>query len=109
VLARWDGLYASGAPLRSAIAYWGLGIGAPIAAVFVVGAGAGHAALRGGPIIGWSGDAVTAFFALPGLRRSGLLIGSSARHVLLVLKLGVNEWPMPGPPASFNRPRSFSK
>jgi ubiquinol-cytochrome c reductase cytochrome b subunit len=50
--------------------------------------------LLGGPII--AGATLSRFFALHVFVVPGLLIGFIAVHVLLVLKLGVNEWPMPG-------------
>ncbi len=75
-------------------AYWGLGIGASIASrVPVVGSLAVHAML-GGPIIG--GATLTRFFALHVFVLPSLLLGFSGLHTWLVLKLGVNEWPMPG-------------
>ncbi len=48
----------------------------------------------GGPII--AGDTLSRFFALHVFVIPGLLIGFVALHLLLVLKLGINEWPMPG-------------
>lgn len=75
-------------------AYWGLGIGASIASrVPVVGPTLVNL-LLGGPII--SGATLSRFFALHVFVVPGLLIGFIAVHVLLVLRLGVNEWPMPG-------------
>ncbi len=75
-------------------AYWGLGIGTSIASrVPIVGPLAVHA-LLGGPIIG--GATLTRFFALHVFILPGLLLGFAGLHVWLVLKLGVNEWPMPG-------------
>ena len=75
-------------------AYWGLGIGASIASrVPVVGPLAVHA-LLGGPIIG--GATLTRFFALHVFVIPGLMLGFTGLHVWLVLKLGINEWPMPG-------------
>jgi ubiquinol-cytochrome c reductase cytochrome b subunit len=75
-------------------AYWGLGIGASIASrVPVLGAALVNL-LLGGPII--AGATLSRFFALHVFVVPGLLIGFIAVHVLLVLKLGVNEWPMPG-------------
>ncbi len=75
-------------------AYWGLGIGASIASrVPIVGPYAVHA-LLGGPIIG--GATLTRFFALHVFVLPSLLLGFSGLHTWLVLKLGVNEWPMPG-------------
>jgi ubiquinol-cytochrome c reductase cytochrome b subunit len=75
-------------------AYWGLGIGASIASrVPVVGAMLVKLML-GGPII--AGATLSRFFTLHVFVVPGLLMGFIAIHVLLVLKLGVNEWPMPG-------------
>jgi ubiquinol-cytochrome c reductase cytochrome b subunit len=75
-------------------AYWGLGIGASIASrVPVIGPYAVHA-LLGGPIIG--GATLTRFFALHVFVIPGLLGAFAGLHIWLTLKLGVNEWPMPG-------------
>ncbi len=75
-------------------AYWGLGIGASIASrVPFIGGYVVHAML-GGPIIG--GATLTRFFALHVFVIPGLMILFASLHVLLVLKLGINEWPMPG-------------
>ena len=75
-------------------AYWGLGIGASIASrvPFV-----GHAIVElmlGGPII--AGATLSRFFALHVFVVPGLLIAFVALHLVLVIKLGINEWPMPG-------------
>jgi ubiquinol-cytochrome c reductase cytochrome b subunit len=75
-------------------AYWGLGIGASIASRVPVVGPAAVKLLLGGPII--AGATLSRFFALHVFVVPGLLIGFIAVHVLLVLKLGVNEWPMPG-------------
>jgi ubiquinol-cytochrome c reductase cytochrome b subunit len=75
-------------------AYWGLGIGASIASRVPVVGPATVKLLLGGPII--AGATLSRFFALHVFVVPGLLIGFIAVHVLLVLKLGVNEWPMPG-------------
>ena len=75
-------------------AYWGLGIGASIASrVPLVGPWAVHLML-GGPII--AGATLSRFFALHVFVIPGLLIAFVCLHLLLVLKLGINEWPMPG-------------
>ena len=50
--------------------------------------------LLGGPII--AGDTLSRFFALHVFVIPGLLIGFVCLHLLMVLKLGINEWPMPG-------------
>jgi ubiquinol-cytochrome c reductase cytochrome b subunit len=75
-------------------AYWGLGIGASITGrVPFIGAYAVHL-LLGGPII--AGATLSRFFALHVFVIPGLLIGLISLHLLMVLKLGINEWPMPG-------------
>ena len=75
-------------------AYWGLGIGASITSrVPFIGAYAVHM-LLGGPII--AGATLSRFFALHVFLIPGLLIALVSLHLLLVLKLGINEWPMPG-------------
>ena len=75
-------------------AYWGLGIGASIASrVPVIGPYAVHA-LLGGPIIG--GATLTRFFALHVFVIPAGLLSFAGLHVWMVLKLGINEWPMPG-------------
>jgi len=75
-------------------AYWGLGIGASIAArTPVIGPAVVHV-LLGGPII--AAETLSRFFALHVFVIPGLLIGFVSLHLLLVLKLGINEWPMPG-------------
>ncbi len=50
--------------------------------------------LLGGPII--AGATLSRFFALHVFVIPGLLIGFVTLHLLMVLKLGINEWPMPG-------------
>jgi ubiquinol-cytochrome c reductase cytochrome b subunit len=75
-------------------AYWGLGIGASIASrVPVIGPWAVNLML-GGPII--AGATLSRFFALHVFVVPGLLIAFVGVHLLMVLKLGINEWPMPG-------------
>ncbi len=75
-------------------AYWGLGIGASIASrVPIVGPWTVNLML-GGPII--AGATLSRFFALHVFVIPGLLIAFVGVHLLMVLKLGVNEWPMPG-------------
>jgi ubiquinol-cytochrome c reductase cytochrome b subunit len=75
-------------------AYWGLGIGASIASrVPVIGPWAVNLML-GGPII--AGATLSRFFAVHVFVVPGLLIAFVGVHLLMVLKLGVNEWPMPG-------------
>jgi ubiquinol-cytochrome c reductase cytochrome b subunit len=75
-------------------AYWGLGIGiAMIGRVPLIGAQLVHLVL-GGPIIG--AETLSRFFALHVFAIPGLLFGLVGLHLLMVLKLGINEWPMPG-------------
>jgi ubiquinol-cytochrome c reductase cytochrome b subunit len=75
-------------------AYWGLGIGASIMSrVPFVGAGLVHL-LLGGPII--AGATLSRFFALHVFVIPGTLLLFVFLHVWMVLKLGVNDWPMPG-------------
>ncbi len=75
-------------------AYWGLGIGASIASrVPVMGPSIVNLML-GGPII--AGATLSRFFALHVFIVPGLLIAFVSVHLLMVIKLGINEWPMPG-------------
>src|SRR6266536_5887176 len=75
-------------------AYWGLGIGAAMAGrVPLMGPAIVHMML-GGPII--AGQTLSRFFTLHVFVVPGLLIGAALVHVLLVVKVGINEWPMPG-------------
>ena len=75
-------------------AYWGLGIGASIASrVPVIGPWTVKLML-GGPII--AGATLSRFFTLHVFVIPGLLIAFVGVHLLMVLKLGINEWPMPG-------------
>jgi ubiquinol-cytochrome c reductase cytochrome b subunit len=75
-------------------AYWGLGIGASIASrVPFLGSDVVKLML-GGPII--AGATLSRFFALHVFVIPGMLIAFVGVHLLLVLKLGINEWPMPG-------------
>src|ERR1700726_4211013 len=75
-------------------AYWGLGIGASISSrVPVLGPWIVNL-LVGGPII--AGATLSRFFALHVFVIPGFLIAFVAVHLLMVLKLGINEWPMPG-------------
>ena len=75
-------------------AYWGLGIGASISSRVPVMGPLIVKLLLGGPIIG--GATLSRFFALHVFVIPGLLIAFVSIHLLLVLKLGINEWPMPG-------------
>jgi ubiquinol-cytochrome c reductase cytochrome b subunit len=75
-------------------AYWGLGIGASIMSrVPFIGAPLVHL-LLGGPII--AGGTLSRFFTLHVFVIPGILVMSAALHVWMVLRLGINEWPMPG-------------
>jgi len=75
-------------------AYWGLGIGASIASRVPIVGPAIVRLLLGGPII--AGATLSRFFALHVFAIPGLLIGFVSLHLLMVLTLGINEWPMPG-------------
>jgi ubiquinol-cytochrome c reductase cytochrome b subunit len=75
-------------------AYWGLGIGASIASRVPWMGPSIVKLMLGGPII--AGATLSRFFALHVFVVPGLLIAFVAVHLLMVLKLGVNEWPMPG-------------
>jgi ubiquinol-cytochrome c reductase cytochrome b subunit len=75
-------------------AYWGLGLGASIASR-VPGAGPAIVnVMLGGPII--AGATLSRFFAMHVFVIPGLLIAFVAVHLLMVMKLGINDWPMPG-------------
>lgn len=75
-------------------AYWGLGIGASISSrIPVLGPWIVYL-LLGGPII--AGATLSRFFALHVFVIPGLLLAFVGLHLLMVLKLGVSEWPMPG-------------
>ncbi|HEX4713573.1 MAG TPA: cytochrome b N-terminal domain-containing protein [Ktedonobacteraceae bacterium] len=75
-------------------AYWGLGIGASIVSrVPFVGGELVHLML-GGPII--AGATLSHFFALHVFVIPGLLLAFVGLHIWMVLKLGINDWPMPG-------------
>jgi ubiquinol-cytochrome c reductase cytochrome b subunit len=89
------GMAFSGQVLRfDQDAYWGLGIGASIVSrVPIIGPLAVQLML-GGPII--AGATLSRFFALHVFVIPGMLIGFVCLHLLMVLKLGINEWPMPG-------------
>src|SRR5262249_17086807 len=74
--------------------YWGLGIGASIIGrVPLIGTPLVHAML-GGPII--AGETLSRFFSIHVFIVPGMLIAFVGVHLLMVLKLGINEWPMPG-------------
>jgi len=75
-------------------AYWGLGIGASIASRIPVAGPTIVKLMLGGPII--AGATLSRFFALHVFVIPGMLIAFVGLHLLMVLKLGINEWPMPG-------------
>ncbi|HJY91053.1 MAG TPA: cytochrome b N-terminal domain-containing protein, partial [Candidatus Acidoferrum sp.] len=89
------GMAFSGQVLRfDQDAFWGIGIGASIASrVPIVGPSVVNL-LLGGPII--AGSTLSRFFALHVFVIPGMLIAFIGLHLLMVLKLGINEWPMPG-------------
>ena len=71
-----------------------LGIGASVMGrVPFIGTPLVHAML-GGPII--AGETLSRFFAIHVFIVPGSLLAFVGVHLLMVLKLGVNEWPMPG-------------
>src|SRR6187549_3465195 len=75
-------------------AYWGLGIGASVMGrIPLIGGPLVHLML-GGPII--AGETLSRFFAIHVFLVPGMLLAFVGVHLLMVLKLGVNEWPMPG-------------
>ena len=75
-------------------AYWGLGIGASIMSrVPLIGAPLVHL-LLGAPIIG--GATVSRFFTLHVFVIPGMLLAFAFLHILMTVKLGVSDWPMPG-------------
>jgi ubiquinol-cytochrome c reductase cytochrome b subunit len=89
------GMAFSGQVLRfDQDAYWGIGIGAAIMGRVPLMGGQLVHLLLGGPII--AGATLTRFFALHVFVIPGLLLALVGLHVWLVLKLGVNEWPVPG-------------
>jgi ubiquinol-cytochrome c reductase cytochrome b subunit len=75
-------------------AYWGLGIGASIMGRVPLIGGWLVNLMLGGAIIG--GNTLSRFFALHVFVIPGTLIALVGLHVLMVFKLGINEWPMPG-------------
>jgi ubiquinol-cytochrome c reductase cytochrome b subunit len=75
-------------------AYWGLGIGAAVTGrVPWIGPRLVHL-LLGGPVVG--GHTLTRFFALHVFAIPGLLAALAGVHVLLVLRCGISEPPVPG-------------
>jgi ubiquinol-cytochrome c reductase cytochrome b subunit len=75
-------------------AYWGLGIGASIVSRVPLFGGWLVDLMLGGPII--AGPTLTRFFALHVFVIPGILLAMVGLHVWMVLKLGINDWPMPG-------------
>ena len=75
-------------------AYWGLGIGASISSRVPFIGGALVHLLLGGPVI--AGATLSRFFAIHVFLIPGALLAFAFLHVWMVLKLGINEWPMPG-------------
>jgi ubiquinol-cytochrome c reductase cytochrome b subunit len=75
-------------------AYWGLGVGASMTGRVPLVGGALVQLLLGGHIIG--GDTLSRFFALHVFVIPALLFAFAGVHLLMVLKLGISEWPMPG-------------
>jgi ubiquinol-cytochrome c reductase cytochrome b subunit len=89
------GMAFSGQVLRfDQDAYWGLGIGASIASRVPIIGPVVVKLMLGGPII--AGATLSRFFALHVFVIPGMLIAFVGLHILMVLKLGINEWPMPG-------------
>ncbi len=75
-------------------AYWGLGIGASILSRVPWIGGALVNLMLGGPII--AGPTLSRFFTLHVFVIPGLLLALVGVHVWMVVRLGINEWPMPG-------------
>jgi ubiquinol-cytochrome c reductase cytochrome b subunit len=89
------GMAFSGQVLRfDQDAYWGIGIGAAIMGRVPVMGGQLVHLLLGGPII--AGATLTRFFALHVFIIPGVLLALAGLHVWMVLKLGINERPVPG-------------
>src|ERR1700758_3555915 len=75
-------------------AYWGLGIGASITSRIPFVGGPLVDIMLGGPII--AGATLSRFFAFHVFVIPGMLLAFACLHVWMVVKLGINEWPMPG-------------
>ena len=75
-------------------AYWGLGIGASIISRVPLVGGMLVKLMLGGPII--AGPTLSRFFALHVFVIPGILLSLVGLHVWMVLRLGINDWPMPG-------------
>src|SRR5436190_18931364 len=75
-------------------AYWGLGIGASVMGrIPLIGPQLVHLML-GGPII--AAETLSRFFAIHVFIIPSMLMAFVGVHLLMVLKLGINEWPQPG-------------
>ncbi len=89
------GMAFSGQVLRfDQDAYWGLGIGASILSRVPWIGGWLVDMMLGGPII--AGPTLTRFFAIHVFVIPGILLACVGLHVWMVLRLGINDWPMPG-------------
>jgi ubiquinol-cytochrome c reductase cytochrome b subunit len=75
-------------------AYWGLGIGASIVSRVPFLGGPLVDLMLGGPII--AGPTLSRFFALHVFVIPGILLVCVGLHIWMVLRLGINDWPMPG-------------
>ena len=75
-------------------AYWGIGIGASMAGRAPIVGSKIVALMLGGPII--AADTLSRFFALHVFVIPAILMGFVGLHLFLVLRLGINDWPMPG-------------
>jgi ubiquinol-cytochrome c reductase cytochrome b subunit len=75
-------------------AYWGLGIGASIVSRVPLVGGLLVKLMLGGPII--AGTTLSRFFVLHVFVIPGILLAMVGLHVWMVLRLGINDWPMPG-------------
>jgi ubiquinol-cytochrome c reductase cytochrome b subunit len=75
-------------------AYWGLGIGASIVSRVPFVGGTLVDLMLGGPII--AGPALSRFFTLHVFVIPGILLALVGLHLLMVVRLGINDWPMPG-------------
>ena len=75
-------------------AYWGLGIGASIASRTPFIGQSVVQLILGGPII--AGRTLSRVFTAHVFLIPGILIALVGLHLWLVVRLGVNEWPMPG-------------
>ncbi|MDX6459688.1 MAG: ubiquinol-cytochrome c reductase cytochrome b subunit [Acidobacteriaceae bacterium] len=75
-------------------AYWGLGIGASILSRVPFLGGPLVDLMLGGPII--AGPTLSRFFTLHVFVIPGILLAMVGLHLWMVLRLGINDWPMPG-------------